>query len=87
MNPFKYLLCSWFCPEFKKRIPEKQTGKYIAEVFTGSVFGNSSTKYKRLFNCKRKAYFAARWEALKLDFSMPDYEGVGIKWSVYESRK
>jgi hypothetical protein len=82
MNPFKYILCCLLCPEFKARIPEKKPGKFVAEVYTKSIFGNYCAKYSGEFNCRRKAYYAARWEALKLDLNMPNYEGVEIRWRV-----
>lgn len=82
MNPIKFILCLIFAPEFAKRIPPDCNGSFVSIVYTESFVGHRIIRCEKKFKSRKLAYYWARWEALKFDWSYPKYEGVMIGWRV-----
>lgn len=79
MNPIKLILLACFAPRFFADMPPKGAGRYVA----------CSQKYSRFFehpeearevSGRRRAYVAARWMALMMDWNR--CSDVGIRWTV-----
>lgn len=81
MNPFKLPLLLLFAPRFLADMPPKGPGRFIASAEKYSRFFCHSSRERTVFG-RRRAYVAARWLALVLDWGRHS-DAVGVRWAVY----
>jgi hypothetical protein len=77
----KFILMLLFCPHFLRDMPKPMKGQFVAKAYTVSPFRSNCIRFNQSYNCRRKAYLVARWEALKLDWTITNPE-IGIGWAV-----
>ena len=80
MNPFKFLLLALFAPRFFADMPPREGGTYIAGAYKYSPFYVHTPEEVRVKG-RRRAYVAARWMALVIDWNTATDE-VGVRWTV-----
>lgn len=80
MNPIKLMLLACFAPRFFADMPPRGGGRYLAGAEKYSRFYCHPPHELEVFG-RRRAYVAARWLALMLDWNCCTKE-VGIRWFV-----
>lgn len=72
----------WFCPQYLEKFPkQKKYGKFIARVYTESIFGQQTLKFEKEVSNNIKAYKLARWNALLVDWGYYHPE-IGVRWEI-----
>ncbi len=78
----KTILLTLFAPNYWKEMPKKESGNFLARVYTFSI-RRDNLRYVRSFNDRREAYIMARWMALMWDWKTDSHNGqVGVSWEV-----
>lgn len=82
MNLLKIVALCLFAPRFLRDMPAPKTGPYTARVFTASPWYRR-WRFERQVNGRIRAYLVARWEAFKVDWSIPSAcDEIAVIWEV-----
>jgi hypothetical protein len=80
MNPAKLVLLAIFAPRFFADMPPRGAGRYLASAQKYSHFYCHAPIERKVVG-RRRAYAAARWFALVLDWGRVT-DSVGIRWRI-----
>lgn len=80
MNPIKLILLAFFAPRFFADMPPRGAGRYLASAEKYSRF-HCHTPHEMEVSGRRRAYVAARWLALMIDWNRCTNE-VGVRWMI-----
>lgn len=78
-----FIRINFWMPGFFKMIPKDEPGEWIAVVLKNNVFRGREEIYTKKVKGFRKAYFVARFAALRADWTVDSAGGyIGIDYAI-----